>query len=274
MPENWLMTRRRTLLLGLGTLASLGALAKGRSTYLSHQIPGLDDLKRDFTVVGETSLKHRAAAKGLIYGSESRYVILSSDTELAARIVQECGILVPGWELKWKPLRPTPKSFDFAAPDWMTNFARTKNLLLRGHTLVWHISLPSWFKDIVNRQNAEQFLVKHIETVVGRYAGQMHSWDVVNEAIATYEGRPDSLQNTPWLEFLGPDYIDLAFRVAAEADPKALLVYNDYGLEYDTPDNEAKRIAVLKLLERLKSRGTPISCPWSPGSSIGRGNPL
>jgi endo-1,4-beta-xylanase len=62
------------------------------------------------------------------------------------------------------------------------------------------------------------------------------------------------LQNTPWLEFLGPDYIDLAFRVAAEADPKALLVYNDYGLEYD----EAKRTALLKLLERLKSNGTPI----------------
>lgn len=57
---------------------------------------------------------------------------------------------------------------------------------------------------------------------------------------------------------LGPDYIDLAFRTAAEADPKALLVYNDYGLDYDTWKDEAKRGAVLKLLERLKSRGTPI----------------
>jgi endo-1,4-beta-xylanase len=83
----------------------------------------------------------------------------------------------------------------------MANFARTHDLLFRGHTLVWHISLPSWFEDTVNSRNAEQFLVKHIETVVRHYAGQMHSWDVVNEVIATYEGRPDGLQNTPWLKF-------------------------------------------------------------------------
>jgi endo-1,4-beta-xylanase len=86
----------------------------------------------------------------------------------------------------------------------------------------------------------------------------MHSWDVVNEAIAVEDGRPDGLRKTPWLDLLGPNYIDLAFRLAAQADPQALLVYNDYGLEYDTPQDEAKRAAVLKLLERLKSQGTPI----------------
>lgn len=262
MPKNWLLTRRRALWLGLAALAGMGAVERGRDTFESYQIQVLDSPKRDFKVVGEASLKKRAAAKGLIYGASCLYRELSLDAEFAARFVQECGILVPAWELKWstpyKPLRPSPDEFDFNAADWMVKFAQTHGLLLRGHTLVWHEALPPWFKGTVNRQNAEQFLVKHIKTVVERYAGQMHSWDVVNEAIEPTDGRSDGLRATPWLEFLGPDYIDLAFRVAAKAEPKALLVYNDYGLEYDTPKDEAKRTAVLRLLESLKSRGTPI----------------
>jgi endo-1,4-beta-xylanase len=225
--------------------------------YRSHQIQALDDKDRNFTAVGETPLSERAAAKGLIYGAAA-HTSHFLNAKFAARFVQECKLLVTENELQSKNVRPTLNTFDFRAADSLAQFAQTHGMLFRGHSLVWHILLPDWFKEMVNRQNAEQFLVNHIKTLVGRYARRIHSWDVVNEAIATYEGRPDGLQNTPWLEFLGPDYIDLAFRVAAEADPNALLVYNDYGLEYDTPEAEAKRTTVLKLLERLKSQGTPI----------------
>ncbi|MBW4564849.1 MAG: endo-1,4-beta-xylanase [Mojavia pulchra JT2-VF2] len=262
MLKNMLMNRRYALWLGLGTLGAIGALAKGKAMYSSHKTQDFELAKNNFSIAGKASLKQRAAAKGLIYGAAIPRLYLSSDQKLAARLAQECGILTPEWELKWsaghKPLRPSPDTFDFTAGDWMAKFARTHRMLLRGHTLVWHESLPTWFKETVNRQNAEQFLVKHIQTVVTHYAGQMHSWDVVNEAIEVKDGRSDGLRKTPWLEFLGTDYIDLAFRLAAEFDPKALLVYNDYGLEYDTSHHEAKRKAVLKLLERLKSRGVPI----------------
>lgn len=264
MPKNRLLTRRRTLQIGLGALAGMGALAQGRASYISQKMQALNDPKRDFTAVGEASLKERAAAKRLIYGSSSRYSELALDAAYAARFARECGMLIPEWELKWsagnKPLRPSPDTFDFTAADWMAEFAQKHGLLFRGHALVWGNSLPDWFKDAVNRQNAEQFMVNHIKTVAGRYAGRMHSWDVVNEAIAhdPTEGRSDGLRVIPWLEFLGPNYIDLAFRIAAEADPQALLVYNDYGLDYGDPKTEAKRTAVLKLLEGLKSKGTPI----------------
>ena len=174
-------------------------------------------------------------------------------------------MLVPGWELKWsagdKLLRPGPNEFDFSAADSMARFAQTHNLLFRGHTLIWHESLPQWFLGYVNHNNAQQIMTNHIETVVGRYAGRIHSWDVVNEAIA-YEPqkskRADCLRLTPWLEFLGPDYIELAFRIAAAADPDALLVYNDFGLDYDTTRDKVKRSAVLNLLRDLKAKGTPI----------------
>lgn len=259
MPKNLSLTRRRALKLGLGALGSMG-LAMGTAT-----CQALDDPKReerDFTAIGGVSLKQRAAAKGLIYGAAIQHNQLAADAFLAAHVANECGMLVPEWALKWstpdKPLRPTPNSFDFTAADWIAKFAKTHDLLFRGHTLVWYQSLPPWFEETVNSQNAEQFLTKHIKTVVGRYAGQMHSWDVVNEAIETTDGRSDGLKRKPWLELLGPDYIEIAFRVAAEADPQAMLVYNDNGLEYDTREDEAKRTAVLKLLERLKNRGIPV----------------
>lgn len=262
MAKNRLLTRRRMLWLGLGSLASMGAVANGKAFYNNQKILSLYNPKRDFAVVGETSLKERAAAKKLIFGSAVRYKDISTQKELAASLAQECGMLVPEWEFKWSAgnaiLRPSPDKFDFSATDWMANFAQTHGLLFRGHALVWGLSLPDWFKTTVNRQNAEQFLVNHIKTVVGRYAGKMHSWDVVNEAIEPFDKRSDNLRKTPWLEFLGPDYIDLAFRIAAQTDPKALLVYNDYGLDYDNSTEEARRNGVLKLLEGLKSKGTPI----------------
>lgn len=119
-------------------------------------------------------------------------------------------------------------------------------------------SLPAWFRETLTRANARQFLQEHIATVVGHYAGTVHSWDVVNEAIAPEENRPHGLRHTPWLELLGADYIQLAFQMAHQADPHALLVYNDYGLDYDTVQDASKRAAVLRLLERLKSGNVPI----------------
>jgi endo-1,4-beta-xylanase len=236
----------------------MGVLAGGRAIHLSHQIQALDDPERDFTVVGEASLRERAAAQGLIYGAASGYDRLSSDAQFAARFTRECSIIVPEGELKWAALRPSLDKFDFTQADWLAEFARTHGMLFRGHTLVWNQALPEWFKDTVNSHNAREILVKHIATVVGHYAGKIHSWDVVNEGIELKDGRSDGLRNTPWLQFLGPNYIDIAFRAAAEADPQALLVYNDDGFTYDTREDEAKRVALLKMLERWKSQGTPV----------------
>jgi endo-1,4-beta-xylanase len=262
MKNNKLLTRRSVFKYGLGMLGGLGAVATSRAIYFDQEIKAFDNPNRNFTVYGNASLKERAAAKGLIYGAAIQYSQLSSDPELIKSVKHECGMLVPEWELKWsvgnQSLRPTPDSFNFGRADWMANFAKTHGLLLRGHTLVWHDSLPAWFKNTANSQNARQLLEQHIKTVVEHYAEKMHSWDVVNEAIQIEDGRSDGLRKTPWLQLLGTDYIDLAFRLAYQSDPKALLVYNDFGLDYDTPKDEAKRNAVLKLLARLKSQGTPI----------------
>jgi endo-1,4-beta-xylanase len=249
------MAGRRSFLLGLGTLAGIGACA-GKSQPWHNQ--WMLSAKNTDISVGNAPLHERAAAKGLIYGAATQEYMLSSNPQFASSFAQECAMLVPEDELKWKSLRPSPNSFDFTRSDRLAQFASTHNLLFRGHTLLWHARLPSWFKSTVNRENARQIMLEHITKVAGHYAGRIHSWDVVNEAVFPKHGRSDGLRNTPWLEFLGPNYIDIAFRAAVAADPQALLVYNDYGMEYDTPKDEAKRTAVLKLLERLRSQGTPV----------------
>ncbi|MBD2197356.1 MULTISPECIES: endo-1,4-beta-xylanase [Calothrix] len=262
MNQIFKLTSRRNFLFALGALAASSTVVISRILERHQDIEALDNPQRNFTVTQELSLKQRAAAKGLFYGTTSTKSLLAANPAYMAAIVENCSMFVPEWEFKWTAgdttLRPGFDKFDFTAADWIADFAATHKLLLRGHTLVWHESLPKWFKDTVNRENAQQLLQNHIQTVVKRYAGKIHSWDVVNEAIEPDDGRDDGLRITPWLESLGTNYIDLAFRLTAEADPKALLFYNDYGLDYDTPKHEAKRTAVLKLLERLKSKDTPI----------------
>ncbi|NJL60611.1 MAG: endo-1,4-beta-xylanase [Methylacidiphilales bacterium] len=268
------ITRRNFIWFSLGFVAAVGTTKVTLNYHSKQKILALDNPTKDFTVIGTSSLKERAAAKGLMYGTAIRNHHLWEDSKLAETLVKECQILVPEWALKWyipnPALRPEPNIFDFSEVDKILAFAQNKGLQLRGHTLVWHESLPPWFQDTVNSNNAQQILEQHINTVVGRYAGKMHSWDVVNEAInegyllvrEQKNNIPNNLKNnlrkTPWLELLGDNYIDKAFRLTHQADPTATLVYNDYGLDYDTDADEAKRNAVLNLLENLKSKGTPI----------------
>ncbi|HEY9601118.1 MAG TPA: endo-1,4-beta-xylanase [Allocoleopsis sp.] len=255
---------RRTFLSALAATATSCAIAN-RPQPLNDNVRAMRDEKRDFAIVGNAPLRDRAAAKGLLYGAATGSQILSSDsTAFAENFAKECAILVPENELKWSVLRPSPDRFDFTQADALLNFARSHNMLFRGHTLVWGQDFgdfgPKWLRETVNRQNAEQVMTNHIKTVVGHYAGQMHSWDVVNEVFDPRHGRADGLSKTPWLNFLGTNYIDLAFRTAAEVDPKALLVLNftEYDLGEDERQREARKVSALKLLERLKSQGTPV----------------
>src|SRR5260221_8313528 len=221
----------------------LGATAKSRAGNLDGQ---------------SASLRSRAEAKGILYGAAVHSVCLKSDNAFAAAYVNECGLVVPETEFKWKALRPAVDRFEFSAADWLVAFAESHRLRFRGHPLVWHASLPSWLTEDSMVGKAESLLREHISTVVERYAGRMHSWDVVNEAILPKDGRPDGLRKTVWLDLIGPDYLAIAYTVAAAADPKALLVYNDYALEYDTREDDQKRDAVLRQLGRLKASKVPV----------------
>ena len=103
-----------------------------------------------------------------------------------------------------------------------------------------------------SRDELLQRMREHIHTVVGRYKGKVKSWDVVNEAIADGSGT-NVLRNSLWLEIIGPDFIAKAFQYAHEADPNAILRYNDYGLE-----NPAKRKKLITVIKSLQEQKVPV----------------
>src|SRR5262249_26554652 len=148
--------------------------------------------------------------------------------------------------------------------DAFVNFGLNNKMYLVGHTLVWHSQTPQWVFAGKNppppgatsstagsgpytapRASREELLQRmrdHIHVVVGRYKGKVKVWDVVNEAIA--DGGTTVLRQSPWLEIIGPDFIAKAFQYAHEADPDAILRYNDYGLE--NPAKRRKLVALIK----------------------------
>jgi endo-1,4-beta-xylanase len=206
---------------------------------------------------GPRTLREIAAEKGIAFGSalSSKAMLDDAYTKMFS---SQCGILVPENELKWDTLRPSPKTFDFSKGDAMQQFAFSRKMEYRGHTLVWEGALPPWFDWYVTSNNAEQVLTEHISTVMQHYAGKIASWDVVNEAVQISDRRPDGLKKTPWIRLIGPEYLEIAFRAAHAADPNAKLVYNENWLEPDDADSETKRRAVLALLTNLKKRNVPL----------------
>jgi endo-1,4-beta-xylanase len=203
------------------------------------------------------TLQDQAARRGITYGGAVAYEHLR-DPDFQAAVLREMRMLVPENELKWDTLRPSPRTYDFTRADALLHFARRHGKQMRGHCLAWHKQLPPWFAAVVHAGHAAHLLTAHITTVVRRYAGQMHSWDVVNEQVETAEANVDGLRVTPWLTALGPGYMDLAFRTAHAADPNAMLVYNDYGFELDVDWHTARRQRLLRLLRDFKAQGTPV----------------
>ena len=208
--------------------------------------------------VNTTPLKDQAKERGLVFGTAADRYVLERDPRYAGTVVSECSLITPENSMKWERLRPSPEAFDFENADWLVDFAEANGLDVHGHALVWHLQNPGWFADSVTSQNAERHLRDHIEAVAGRYIGRLQSWDVVNEAIDPEYGRVDGLTLSPWLDWLGPGYVRLAFEIAFDADPSATLVYNDYDLEYEGDYFEARRTHLLDLLSGLVLDKAPI----------------
>ena len=243
-----------------------------RSLLLAAMASGGAQLLRPLSSFGVTEgLRELAKDKGIAFGSAISSNLFR-DAALAGVVASQCGIAVPESALKWAATRPTPNTFDFSAGDSLYEFSKSHGIQFRGHTLVWHGALPDWFASTVNAANAKTMMQEHISTSMRHYAGKIHSWDVVNEAVWVADKRADGLRITPWLQYIGPDYIPIAFHAAHEADPAATLVYNDYFLETEDAAGEAKRRAVWTLIAGLKKRGVPIHALGVQSHLVGDAN--
>ena len=156
--------------------------------------------------------------------------------------------------MKQEVVAPKQGEYFFDDADQFVKFAEDHGVKAIGHCLVWHSQAAPWFftdakGKTVSRDTLVQRMHDYISTVVGRYKGRIHGWDVINEAFED----DGSMRKTPYLEIIGPDYFELAFKFAHEADPNVELYYNDYSMA-----KPAKREAVCRLVRDLKAKGCRI----------------
>ena len=152
--------------------------------------------------------------------------------------------------MKMMLVHPEANRFDFSRGDEIVKFAQASQKRIHGHTLVWHNQVPKWMNEFSGDTQAwENMLRNHIQEVVKHFKGQVAGWDVVNESFLD----DGTLRPSIWSKNI-PDYIAKSFQWAHEADPNAILFYNDYG-----QDGKPKKMqAILNLVKDLQARQIPI----------------
>jgi endo-1,4-beta-xylanase len=209
------------------------------ATTISANRPALKDVFKDDFYIGA------ALSLDQISGKEPEAMALAE---------KHFNTITPENILKWEEVHPEPNRYNFEAPDRYVAFGEKHKMHIIGHTLVWFHQTPDWvFQDTSGKPLGREALLErmkeHIFTVMGRYKGRIHGWDVVNEAI-TAEGQ---FRKSKWLELIGEDYVLKAFEFARQADPNAQLYYNEYDFEY-----RPKCEGVIRLIKNLQSKGVRV----------------
>jgi endo-1,4-beta-xylanase len=183
---------------------------------------------------------------GAALGSE---YILEKNATANRLIKSEFNSITPENIMKAEVIHPEKGRYDFSMADKFVAYGQKNKMYIVGHTLVWHSQLTKYANEITNADSLRKFMRDHILTVAGRYAGKVNSWDVVNEAL----NEDGTMRESIFYKQLGDGYIKEAFDLAAKADPKAKLYYNDYNIE-----QPAKRAGAIALIKKLKASGTKI----------------
>jgi endo-1,4-beta-xylanase len=211
--------------------------------------------------VAPDSLRALAAKINLRVGTA--VIPFDLDTPAYNAIVgSQFSVVTPGNEMKWQIVEPTQGQFDWSGADRLVNYAEAHGQLVRGHTLMWHNQLPNWLttgvaNGTISKSQLWGLLEQHIFTEVGRYRGRIWQWDVANEFFM--DANPSGINpNDFWISHLGTGVLPQAFKWAHEADPHALLFYNDYNIGGEDGSN-AKSDAVYAWLQQMLDQGVPIT---------------
>ena len=203
------------------------------------------------------SIADLATAAGVRFGAAIEPGEVAGDTTYAGIVAREANSLTAENVMKWGPIHPQENVWNFAPADAVVSRASENDMQLRGHTLVWGGSqIASYVQNITDRDQMLNRMQEHISEVVGRYAGQIEQWDVVNEPLPSVVDPPtsDGLDDNVFRRVVGPDYIAQAFHFAHAADPNALLFLNDNGILL--PGERQDRFVAL--VEQLLADGVPL----------------
>jgi len=203
---------------------------------------------------GSPTLRGTLGRHFLIGAAVHSGITAERDTALSRLVGRQFNAVVAENCMKGEVIHPEAGRYDWRQADQLMDYARRHDMAVTGHCLVWHSQPPRWmFTDgsgaTVSRDTLIRRMRDHIHTVMTRYKGRIKGWDVVNEAF----NDDGTLRPSPYLQIIGRDYIELAFRFAQEADPDCELYLNDYNLSLP-----AKRDSLCRLARALKSRGVRI----------------
>jgi endo-1,4-beta-xylanase len=203
----------------------------------------------------ETGLKDAFKNDFLIGVAVNSGTLEDADSTQRDLIAREFNSITAENCMKWSEIEPEEGRWNWAPADRFVDFGTKHGMNIVGHTLVWHSQAPkSLFVDeagkTVSKERLQMRMEKHIATLVERYRGRIATWDVVNEAIDEDE---KGWRQTQWLKILGPTYMERAFQLAHEADPKAHLIYNDYN-----EHNPGRRKFLVERIRDYKRRDIPI----------------
>ena len=202
------------------------------------------------------SLREKTPQVGILVGAAANVNYLS-EAAYTSTLSREFNMLEPEDAMKWEVLRPNETTFNFEDADRIVEFARTHDMKVRGHNLVWGTHNPEWLtRDSYTSQKLSNLLHDHISRVLSHFRNKVFAWDVVNEAFDGKGNLRDSIwYNQPGIGAGdGTAYIAQAFRWTREADPDALLFYNEAEAEELNPKSDA----IYAMVTDLRRRGVPI----------------
>ncbi len=251
---------RRSLLAGTaGTLAAgavLGGVpASAGPALAADPLPG----------TGRPPLWKQAERRGIVFGSSiATWQLSPRYPQLHAR---EAGLLFTEDDLLWYQLKPTPDAdLNFEPGDKIIRFAERHDQLVIGAHLAWDEGFGEGWRDKdlwgLSKEEARQLLFGVIRKEVKHYQGRVNGWIVANEVTDPYDADKVGLRtNIPWYQTIGRGYVAKSFELAAEHDPEALRIINEFGFETvnewgDKP--EPRRRAYLKAIDFLLDQGVPV----------------
>ncbi|UWE11375.1 endo-1,4-beta-xylanase [Actinacidiphila bryophytorum] len=213
----------------------------------------------------DSSLRGLASKQGLRIGTAVDAAQLGSNKPYTAIVADQFSSVTAENAMKWDSVEPTRGVYNWKAADDLVAFAQQHGQAVRGHTLMWHNQIPGWLttgvaNGSITDTQLRDLLHKHVTDEVTHFKGKVWQWDVANEVFANSWETPraDGLNADDfWIQHLGPGVLADVFRWAHQADPKALLMYNDFNITGEDGTN-AKFQAVYDFVKNLRKQGVPI----------------
>jgi endo-1,4-beta-xylanase len=273
------MKRRSFLAMGAGAAgvvalphiptAQAATTAARPARLTAHETPAAAAITTAAAAATGTGTPLRALAEKIGLRIGTAVIPQDLDTPTYEAILgSQFSVVTPGNAMKWGSVEPVQGQFDWSDADTLVAYAQAHGQLVRGHTLMWHNQLPTWLttgvsNGTITASQLKDLLEAHIFTEMGRYKGKIWQWDVANEFFTDSDPstiNPDDF----WVSNLGADILPQAFKWARQADPHALLFYNDYNITGEDGTN-AKSDAVYAWLQQMLDQGVPIDGVGSQG---------